>query len=298
MHRRCRRKSGQILWAGAASKGGPKKCASAEVWGATPELSGLFRTPPHPPTKKRKLLTPPGEMPGWVGVGRSPTNTLGGVDGEGEGGLKKRGFQRERGGEKKRGEKKREKGKEGKGQGKGRRRGGRREGGRGGEREGRRGRGRVKRRRQEGRRRKGGGREGGRRWEKGGGESREEEGQGGGGHQHGSKGNGGSIAAIGSLLLLLLLLLRLPPPVTLPFSKFTEKSIVWVAALPQKSACPAHALCVLAAWIAACCRPWPLEAAACWHAGRGCCWQQPCWQAGWGWGWWRQNPRRLWLRHG
>ena len=30
MHRRCRRKSGQILWAGAASKGGPKKCASTE----------------------------------------------------------------------------------------------------------------------------------------------------------------------------------------------------------------------------------------------------------------------------
>jgi len=45
MHRRCRRKSGQISLAEAASIGGPKNCASAEVWGATPELSGLFRNP-------------------------------------------------------------------------------------------------------------------------------------------------------------------------------------------------------------------------------------------------------------
>ena len=37
MHRRCRRKSGQISLAEAASIGGPKNCASAEVWGATPD---------------------------------------------------------------------------------------------------------------------------------------------------------------------------------------------------------------------------------------------------------------------
>ena len=79
MHRRCRRKSGQILWAGAASKGGPKNVPVQRFGGQLQSCRaclGLFRTP------LKKLLTDvsaagpnaPGERDAKATISSNPTS--------------------------------------------------------------------------------------------------------------------------------------------------------------------------------------------------------------------------------